>query len=158
MTKHSKPSTVEHIPVQDGATHINIWSRGRTSLGRDLSNFARRAFYHPKYGAFSSLEGFWHWLSTGMKLDFFRDMYGMHAKMASKDLPKVHHPNFQEEIIIALRCKIEQNPDLQEELRLSTLPFTHYFVYGDRVINQDQYAWQVAAIEGIRRELQQKSL
>lgn len=157
MTKHNKPSA-EHDPNQDGVTHINVWSKGRTTLGRELSNFARRSFYHPVYGSFSSVEGFWHWLSTGMKLDFFRDMYGMHAKMASQDLPKVHHPRFQEEIIVALRCKIKQHADLKEALCRSTLPFTHYFVYGTKVLNQDQYAWQVAAIEQIRTELQQQSL
>jgi hypothetical protein len=42
----------------DGITHINIYSKGKTELGRWLSNFT----YHPietEDGKFDSVEGYW---------------------------------------------------------------------------------------------------
>jgi hypothetical protein len=50
-------------PSEDGVTHINVYSRGNTELGRLLSNFAHTPFSHPEFGEFASVEGFWYWLS-----------------------------------------------------------------------------------------------
>ena len=48
-------------PKQDGISHVNIYSQGKTELGRMLSNF-----YHyqviTKDGNFTSVEGYWYWL------------------------------------------------------------------------------------------------
>ena len=52
-------------PEDDGRTHVNVYSRGRTSLGRDLSNFAHLPFELDGL-AFASVEGFWFWLVTGV--------------------------------------------------------------------------------------------
>jgi hypothetical protein len=43
-------------PSEDGVTHINVYSRGNTELGRLLSNFAHTPFSHPEFGEFASVE------------------------------------------------------------------------------------------------------
>lgn len=40
----------KYTPDNDGITHINLYSKSRTVLGRQLSNFAHSPFKHPKYG------------------------------------------------------------------------------------------------------------
>jgi len=49
----------------DGVTHINIYSKGKTKLGRLLTNFAHTPFTHAEYGQFASVEGFWYWIRDG---------------------------------------------------------------------------------------------
>ena len=71
-------------PKEDGVSHINVWSRGTTDLGRDLSNFAHTPFVHPRYGPFQSVEGFWYWLSTGQKEIKLRHLWGYLAKEEGK--------------------------------------------------------------------------
>lgn len=56
-------------PDEDGVTHINIYSKGKTELGRWLTNFSYSPFNHPEYGKFLSMEGFWCWVSTGMMMN-----------------------------------------------------------------------------------------
>jgi hypothetical protein len=46
---------------QDGINHINIYSKGKTELGRLLTNFARTPIETP-FGHFESGEGYWFWL------------------------------------------------------------------------------------------------
>lgn len=55
-------SSVKYDPKMDGVTHINIYSKGKTQLGRVASNFAYFPFEIPNDGRFSSVEGYWHWL------------------------------------------------------------------------------------------------
>jgi hypothetical protein len=54
-------------PHKDGIDHINIYSRGKTEVGRQLSNFAHTPFTHKDYGYFNSVEGLWYYLITGCK-------------------------------------------------------------------------------------------
>jgi len=46
----------------DGLSHINIYSKGMTELGRLLSNFANTPVNTPQDGKFTSIEGYWYWL------------------------------------------------------------------------------------------------
>jgi hypothetical protein len=57
------------IPEEDGVTHINIYSKGKTELGRWLTNFSYSPFNHPEYGKFLSMEGFWYWDSRPRNLE-----------------------------------------------------------------------------------------
>ena len=52
-------------PDNDGIDHINTYSKGKTELGKLLTNFAHTPFVHPKYGEFQSVEGFWYFKKTG---------------------------------------------------------------------------------------------
>lgn len=54
-------------PVDEGVTHINIYSKAKTELGLLSTNFARTPIDHPEFGHFESLEGLWYWLATDKK-------------------------------------------------------------------------------------------
>jgi hypothetical protein len=118
-------------PNTDGIDHINVYSKGSTKLGRDLSNFAAIGIVHPEYGKFASIEGFWYWLATGLRYDELRYLSGYKAKQLGKTLPKSHLANFKAIIKEGLKLKLEQHLDLFKALKESTLPLTHYYWYGD---------------------------
>lgn len=141
-------------PTLDGIDHINIYSKGRTELGRMLSNFAHSPFTHPEYGSFTSIEGFWYWMKTGKKHDTLRTLYGFKAKDVGKKLDTVQCDEFNDEIIEAIRCKLRQNRNILRLLTESYLPFEHYYWYGDvhnpKVYNLPQYKWMIDEINRIR--------
>lgn len=124
----SSPRSID--PRLDGEDHINIWTKGRTDLGRWLSNFSYSPFVHPKYGKFNSMEGFYYYAATGFEFEEFRGLWGWKAKSAGKQLPKVRCEDFEDLLMEALEFKILYNPEWIPELLATDLPFTHYFVYG----------------------------
>lgn len=135
-------------PNNDGVTHINIYSRSNSPLGKFLSNFEYTPFKHPVYGNFDSVEGFWYYIATGCKHDELRKLYGTSAKTYGKSLIRVEIPNFHEIIKSAIECKIEQHPIMKAKLLFNKLPLTHYFVFkGGVVVDQPRFAWQVRFIE-----------
>lgn len=160
---------IDYNPADDGDTHINVWSKAKTQLGRDLSNFAHTPFDHPEFGHFASVEGFWYWLSTGMDQDGFRALYGFKSKQTGKllrdELVKngqlKHVEDFDAQIKKAILCKIEQNPSISQALKESTLPLTHYYVWGEsptwKVTYPDKYAWIHEFISDVRDYLQGKA-
>lgn len=58
-----KPRIQEINPRMDGVNHVNIYSNGKTEVGRKASNFysEEKPFDTPD-GKFLSLEGYYHWL------------------------------------------------------------------------------------------------
>jgi hypothetical protein len=147
-------------PKHDGVDHINVYSRGLTQLGQALSNFAHIPFNHPQYGFFASVEAFWYWVGTGMKHDDLRRLYSGTAKSAGirKNPVKMDEHEFAKIIQDGLRLKIAQNPKLREALKASTLPFRHYFVYGNNppvVREQSKHMWQMKCLENIRTALKE---
>lgn len=140
-------------PETDGINHINVYSKGATQLGRDLSNFAPIGFEHPQYGHFASMEAFYHWVKTGMSCDELRPLFGYWAKQAAKDLPIVPHDNFESIISEGLRCKVLQNHWLAESLGSSTLPLVHYYNYGGRIVVPKGQDYQMRVLTELREEL-----
>lgn len=144
-------------PLNDGIYHINIYSKGRTWLGRNLSNFARYPIKIPPYGKFESIEGFWFWLGTGKKHDILKDLYGYKAKSIGGSFPKVHIEGFNEEIKRAIQIKILNWSELKESLSLNGLPLKHYYWYGNidnpKIYNLPQYQWMVDYIEHLSKKL-----
>lgn len=132
-------------PLEDGVTHINIYSKGETLLGQMLSNFYYSPFLHPVYGAFASVEGFWYWLKTGKLHDDLRQLYGHQAKKVGKTYDVVGVVGFDNHIRMAIACKLLHNRDILEELIESDLPFKHYYYYGEKdnakVIELPEYEW-----------------
>lgn len=116
-------------PQNDGVTHINIYSRGQTRLGRLLTNLADKPVVHPTYGRFRTAEGLWYYLRTGMTCEDLRSMSGFEAKIKGRELPIVWHDNFKEEFQIACRSKLDNDPELMKVFVESTLPFEHYYFY-----------------------------
>ncbi len=148
-------------PEQDGISHINVYSKGRTPLGRVLSNFEWARFTHPRYGSFSSMEAYWYWVATGMTHDQLRPLYGFSAKSQGSRIPRVPMDafEFQQAIIEGLICKLSQyGLELLSDFVTSCLPFKHYFVYGrpdagvrQMVIDQTaKHQWQMDALTNIR--------
>ncbi len=161
---------IDYDPKDDGVTHINIYSKGKTELGRLLSNFGHTPFKHPDYGFFSSIEAFWYWLSLGKSNDNLRSLYGYQAKKEGAALRVAlekqgnkppHIDNFKAEIKKAILCKIEQNERLSSLLKNSTLPLTHYYVWGDekdyRITYPEKYAWIHEYIADVRDYLNGKA-
>ena len=69
----------------DGVDHINVYSQGKTQLGRNLSNFSRFPICTDD-GNFYSIEGYWYWLLT--KDDSLRKMWGFKAKAHGREMLK----------------------------------------------------------------------
>lgn len=143
--------------TQDGIDHINVYSKGKTELGRLLTNFSNVGFYHPGFGKFASVEGFWYWAATGMKHDQLRNLVGFKAKEEGRKHPKVQNDSFHQHIEEAIRFKIEQDPDLFNKFIESTLPFAHYYVYGNypnfKAIEDASSVWLCYYLEKLRTQL-----
>lgn len=145
---------MNYVPEDDGVTHINIYSKGKTELGRWLTNFADSPFYHPEYGYFRTMEGFWYWLKTGMQYDQLREVYGFQAKELGRKWPAVEVERFEDKIKNAIRIKLLSHPHMLNKLIDSTLPLTHYYVYGGKLVPAG-YEWITEYIENIRTACQQ---
>lgn len=139
-------------PKKDGITHINVYSRGKTDLGQMLSNFTYSPF-ECEDGRFNSVEGYWYWL--GHKEEAFKTLYGFKAKSFGKMLgePKYNSKTFKEKIKKALKAKLEWNIVLKEELKKSTLPLIHYYVFNDHVVRPKKFDWIIEEWESLRKEL-----
>lgn len=138
-------------PKEDGITHINIYSQGKTQLGRFLSNFE----YSPietEDGNFDSIEGYWYWLSC--KDDKLRKLSGYKAKeygryVGAKDW--LEDDEFKRKIKLAISIKINNNKKFLLELQQCKLPFDHYYVYGTKVVNMyNKNKWVVDYIESFK--------
>lgn len=142
------------LPGIDGVDHINIYSQGKTELGRALSNFSTIPFIHPVHGRFETVEGFWYWLTT--RDDRLRTLPGWQCKKLGRSLQRLFNTKFIEgcfrkEIQIALEEKAK-NPKIFALLRSSTLPFCHYYVF-DGAKKDAHYEWIVEMWENIRTTL-----
>lgn len=157
-------------PAEDGITHINIYSKGKTELGRLLSNFAYTPFELTIYGKFASVEAYWYWLllydggaHPQGETKKLRTLHGFAAKKFGKSLISKylkdtqftdHSEVFKRKIKVALKAKLDCNPDIKKQLIESTLPLTHYYVFNGKV-KEAGYEWQVEWWEQTRRQLQE---
>lgn len=149
-----------YVPINDGVDHINIYTKGKTVLGRRLTNLSSDKVEVTGYGKFASLEGFWYYYLTGSKDESLRSMSGFEAKKYGRKLEgRIDEDGMTEEhkdvLREAIRCKLRQNKDLLKMLVESTLPLTHYYFYGKednpRVHYLEQYDWITEEIERIRK-------
>lgn len=143
---------VEHDYKGDGVIYLNCYSQASTMLGRDLSNFASLGFTIPGVGRFASMEGYWHWVSTGKKHPEFMQMNGYKAKMASRSYKKEHNAHFEQDISAGVTAKLTQNPELLQALINCKLPLAHFRFSHQTLIDipENQKFW-LEAIENVRR-------
>ncbi len=145
---------IECHPKYDGLTHINIYSRGCTRLGRLCSNHADIAIEHPFYGHFRNLEGLWYYLRTGKKHDSLRVLSAFDARTHGKDLEKEWNPQFNQEFKMGIVAKVQASEELRQLLSESTLPFVHYYVYGKgddpKIIVPKGHDWQMLMWDKMR--------
>lgn len=130
----------------DGITHINIYSRGKTSLGRALSNFANTPVITTD-GKFESIEGYWYWLSCPETYPYkndFRKLVGNDAKVRGREIGArdwLEAPMFKLKIYNAMLTKCILNDKILQEFLENKLPFRHYYVMSGRVIEPVEGKW-----------------
>lgn len=150
----AQPIRTAYRPEDDGITHINVYSRGKTELGQQLSHFAYSPFTHPELGFFTSVEGLWYFLKT--RDDRLRDLYGFDAKVLGKQLPvvpKMREEDFHRFINLGNEAKLRQHPAILAELGRSRLSLTHYYTAGGYITQPKDSEWILAHLERIRLEL-----
>ena len=138
--------------MNDGVDHINIYSKGQTKLGRFLSNFTRYKI-ETEDGSFESVEGYWYWLSC--KDDHLRTLWGFSAKQYGREAGAkdwLEEDVFKTKIKKAIEIKI-LNSSFLEEFKQSTLPFDHYYTYGNKVVRPKEGKWIIEFIEELRKSL-----
>lgn len=146
--------------TDDGITHINIYSKGKTDLGKMLSNFYNFPI-HTDDGDFLSVEGYWYWLSIDDSVrekEELRCLYGFNAKSRGKEILKETNdgkssrfePDFENKILKAIWYKFRRNANLlTPEYR--RLPIVHYYCYGGKVVDvTSKYQWLIDGITKMR--------
>lgn len=147
-------------PDLDGITHINIYSKGKTELGKLLSNFS----YSPiktEDGWFASVEGYWYWLlSDHNDKECLRELWGFNAKAKGRELRSSNNSNedwFKNKIKKAIEIKINNDKNLQDLLIRNNLPFDHYYVYETKIYNESIRAkWIIDWIDEISNNLKRE--
>jgi hypothetical protein len=147
-----------YTPNTDGIDHINIYSKGKTLLGRLLSNFAYTPFIYPEYALFYSVEGFWYYYLSDCKFNELKLLSGYQAKAFGKTLKCRMLVNDDIPIILeAIRHKLRQNRNIIELLKESDLPLTHYYAYlkGNewKIVEKNEYNWIIDEYIRIRNLL-----
>lgn len=160
-------------PTEDGTTHINVYSKGKTQLGRLLSNFTRSQLVLGTEGTFASVEGYWYWLLAKdvptAQRDELRHKAGWDAKRLGRELLQLQeeqgdyrdNPEFRKKVYGALDYKLRyfrwSGRDLKDLLKESTLPLVHYYVYGDKVHTPKEGQWVQEHLVLRRKQLQEGS-
>lgn len=136
--------------ANDGVTHINVYSQGRTELGKFLSNFARCPI-ETEDGPFNSIEGYWYWLSC--RDESLRKLSGFAAKARGREVGAKDwrsDDEFQRKITDAIIIKLrtpQGQQILNDNRHLLHLPLEHYYVYGDKINRPTQGRWIIERIE-----------
>lgn len=143
-------------PNKDGVDHINVYSKGKTSLGRKLSNFYELPI-ETVDGKFNSIEGYWYWLGADdvKEKEELRSLSGYDAKeigqlLADED-NKIDQQKFKSKINKAIWVKVNQ-PEIKSDFLNSSLPFEHYYVYGGKAV-EGSAQWIMNALEKMRSRM-----
>lgn len=139
-------------PENDGIDHLNVYSKGKTKLGRLLTNFARTPFVCED-GQFNSVEGYWYWLGCGNEA--LRTAIGFEAKKIGRESGApdwISTAEFQGKIKAAIKAKLEYNPTIMNDLKACKLPLTHYYVYGNKVVPVYAADWILEFLESFKSQ------
>lgn len=145
---------MHYDPKEDGITHINVYSKSNTILGRFLSNFHRTEI-NTLLGKFQSIEGLIYYM--GSFDEKLRTLSGPAAKDTGRLLDRqIRLPEdvFQRIIKDAMWRKLVSDGQMVGALKNSTLPLTHYYVYGNKIIHVTGWDWVIEEWEQIRKDLQ----
>lgn len=148
-------------PDTDGVDHINIYTKGKTEVGRALTNLSPYSFLY-EGDRFMSVEGFWYYHKMkilGLPYEHFKVMRGFDAKKAGgkikHNLSPEQFDEFKLIMIEGMKCRLRQNPKLLKLLVDSDLPFKHYYGYGStekgwKIVELHRHNWQCDLYEEIR--------
>lgn len=152
----------EPIAAEDGQTHIRISPKGKTRLGRLLTNRAHTPFHCVGRGTsleYASLEAFWLCArSDDHENAVLRAVHGLAADKMAMRVPRKARPGnvFRTEVIQAMRCKIAQSPELRELLSQNTLPLIRYELtegdYPTTIVMHDA-PWFFESLDEVCRDL-----
>lgn len=108
----------------DGKTHIAISSKGETELGRLLSEGGMENI-DTKWGVFKTFSGYSAFLRTGCKHpEVYRELTQAQAVLQIQRVELVQNVNTSRLLQAAIYKHLLRNPQLQEMLTSSTLPFS----------------------------------
>lgn len=155
-------------PHNDGVKFINIYSKGKTSLGRKLTNMQMHEFMFDNI-KFNSVEQAWHFYKFAGQPELAKQILAIpnsfdclkfaRANRTEDTTAKALSFGFKLLMEDVIRTRIETDEDLTNMLRNSWLPFEHYYAYSGTVHDQrDKYEWLLQIFEKIRTELQFKYL
>lgn len=146
------------LATRDGIDHINVYSKGATSIGRFLSNFTKAPFTCED-GNFDSIEGYWYWLSC--KDDKLRTLSGWTAKSYGRQVRAkdwCDDPEFKRKICAAIKAKVvKHSPSSLLFEMTENLPFKHYYVYGNKIVEPTEGKWIIEYLEKLRKEIIENS-
>lgn len=136
---------------EDGVTHLNVYSKARTKLGKFLSNFAHTPL-ETEDGRFESLEGYWYWLRN--RNEEMRSLHGYEAKRLGKmfawHVPQIGYSEFEAKFKAALTAKLNAYPGALEDLKKCDLPLTHYYVFSG-VVKEAGHLWVIEHLDSLRQ-------
>lgn len=159
---------IARLSGNDGISHINIYSKAETVLGRWLSHFAKQPIDLDKHGYFESIEGYWYWLKLrDNKLRYFS---GTEAKQYGRSLEKAgavpalpsDESKFRFYVMQANYEKLRANPTMANNFKYSKLIFEHYYSFGGqegferRITLLPQHSWITDFWTNLRNEFVNK--
>lgn len=129
-------------PNDDGVSHINIYTKGRTKLGRLLSHMSD---LHVEIDNehFHCLEGYWHFLRTGSIHTRFKILNGFEAKRYAKTVPTVWNKDFRTEFLKGIALRLEQNSVLINLLNETNLRLVQYHHHNGKVTVPKDTEWYI---------------
>lgn len=147
----------------DGVDHINIYSAGKTQLGRVMSNFYVEDI-KTEDGIFPSVETYWHWLGIKDELkaekDKMKTLVRGEAKkyggMIKKEFGLKKEDRFAEKIKAAIMQKGMKHLNLFKH-EYDNLPFEHYYVFYGKVVNAKGEGELIKACLNELREIAKKN-
>lgn len=158
---------MEFEPIEDGITHINVFSKSKSKLGRMLSNFARTPITTPT-DKFITVESWWYWMKmksinesclvplfTDEQIIEIKEKVGKDAKDYFRALYKIDSSEYsptKEQLKLVYQLKLEQHPDIKELLLQNTLPLTHYYMMFDKKVSADSTLWTALLWDEIKQE------
>lgn len=151
----------------DGKTHINVFSKSRSVLGRLLSNFAHTPI-EIEGVRFESIESWWYWVkmnninNSGLfpifadeQLDAVKTKIGIEAKEYFRSLYKHDTSSFnptKDQLKEVYKLKLEAHPNIKEMLMNNNLPIDHYYVMFDKKVSAENTLWTAKLWEEIKVE------
>ena len=179
MTKSIIIDNVEIRPIDDGLTHINVYSNAKTELGRWLSNFSV-TWTETNLGKFASLEGYYHYRKAlrvinpetvesdlAILINRLKAADGFTAKLlgnkirktANKyglkliDLPdEAFNKDFEEALFNKVTSDLDKLSEYFDEISSGTI-FVHYYNYGGEVMYKPHFKWLIERLESIQPRL-----
>jgi len=142
----------------DGVTHINIYSKGKTSLGQSLSNFTWSPITTTD-GTFNSIEGYWYWLSCPESYPYrndFRKLVGNEAKTRGRQVGArdwMSASLFKLKIYNAMLTKLVLHDTILQEFLTNSLPFRHYYLFNGKVVEPKEGKWITDMWNFLREQL-----